>query len=99
MKSRLVELSGEALLDLQRIYDRVAEDSSHVTARRYTDRITDFCERLDLASERGTLRNEVRPGLRTIGFEKRVTVAFVVEPESVVILRIFHGGVDWEREL
>jgi len=28
-----------------------------------------------------------------------VTVAFVVESEQVVILRIFYGGRDWESDL
>jgi toxin ParE1/3/4 len=28
-----------------------------------------------------------------------VTVAFVVEAERVVILRIFYGGRDWEDDL
>ena len=41
----------------------------------------------------------MRPGLRAIGFDKRVTVAFIVETERVVVLRIFYGGVDWVDEL
>jgi toxin ParE1/3/4 len=48
------------------------------------------------ASERGRRRDDIRPGLRIIGFERRVTVAFAVEEERVVILRIFYGGRDWE---
>ena len=36
--------------------------------------------------------------MRIIGFERRVTVAFAVEPESLVILRLFYGGADWQKE-
>jgi toxin ParE1/3/4 len=39
------------------------------------------------------------PGLRVVGFQRRVTVAFVVEPERVVILRLFYGGANWADEL
>lgn len=38
------------------------------------------------------------PGLRTIGFDHRVTIAFAVEEDRVVILRIFHGVRDWARD-
>lgn len=62
-------------------------------------RIRAFCERLEHGSERGTRRDDVRPGLRVVGFEHRITVAFIVEPERVVILRLFYGGANWSNEL
>lgn len=68
-------------------------------ANRYDERLRAFCERLEYGSERGTQRNEVLPGLRVIGFERNASVAFVVEADQVVILRVFYGGANWEREL
>ena len=94
MKHRPVIYSAEAGNDLDRIYDTVAEARSPVTGSRYEQRIRTFCEGLDYASERGHRRDDIRPGLRIIGFERRVTVGFIVEPERVVILRIFYGGRD-----
>lgn len=44
--------------------------------------------------ERGTLRNDLRPGVRTIRFEQRVTIAFQVEANRVTILRVLYGGRD-----
>jgi toxin ParE1/3/4 len=38
----------------------------------------------------------LRPGLRIIGFERRVTIAFHIAPETVVIDRIFYAGRDIE---
>lgn len=32
-------------------------------------------------------------------FERRVTIAFIVESERVVILRVFYGGADWQDDL
>lgn len=52
----------------------------------------------DLASERGTQRDDIMPGLRIIGFERRVTIAFTVEETQITILRVFYGGKNWENE-
>ena len=41
---------------------------------------------------RGTEHSDLRPGLRTIGFRRRVTIAFRVKGDSVAILRILYGG-------
>jgi toxin ParE1/3/4 len=49
--------------------------------------------------ERGTRRDDLAPGLRTIGFERRATIAFRVGRTDVVIVRIFYGGQDFERDL
>ena len=99
MKRRVVVYTLDAGDDLDRIYNIVAEASSATTADRYDSRIRAFCERLDYGSERGTRRDDVRPDLRVVGFERRVTVAFTVEPERVVILRVFYGGANWSDEL
>lgn len=42
--------------------------------------------------ERGTLRDELRSGLRVIGYRRRVSIAFRVIDDSVHILGIFYGG-------
>jgi toxin ParE1/3/4 len=99
MKPRAVIYAPKAGDDLDWIYDTIAGASSAVTADGYDQRIRAFCERLDYGSERGSLRDDLRPGLRIIGFERRVTVAFIVEPHQVVILRVFYGGANWEDEL
>ncbi len=51
-----------------------------------------------LGSERGD-RRDVRPGLRIVGFERRITIAFAVSADDVTILKVFHAGRDWEKEL
>ena len=98
MKQRAVIYSAKAGDDLDWIYDAIADASSALTADRYDQRIRAFCENLGNGSERGSRRHDLRPGLRVIGFERRVTVAFIVEPHQVVILRVFYGGANWEDE-
>ncbi|MGB5087418.1 MAG: type II toxin-antitoxin system RelE/ParE family toxin [Methylocystis silviterrae] len=56
-------------------------------------------EKLETFPERGTRRDDLRPGLRTIGFRRRVTIAFAVETDAVTIIGIFYGGQDLEAAL
>lgn len=99
MIERQVVFTPEAQDDLFAIYDWVAEKASPMVAMRFTGRIEGFCRRLGLMAERGRSRDDIRPGLRIIGFERRVTIAFVIQTERVVILRLFYGGRDWEEVL
>ena len=97
MKQREVVFSPEAMDDLNGLYDWIASVAGVSVALRYVERIETFCMKLDLASERGVLREDIRPGLRVVGFERRLTVAFSVEIETVTIYRLFYGGQNWEE--
>lgn len=90
-------LAPEAADDLNELYDWVAAQASHEVAMRYIERVEAFCLRLSVGSERGQLRSDVRPGLRITGFERRLTIAFTVEEETVTVLRVFTAGRNWER--
>ncbi len=53
----------------------------------------------DVAGERGTRRDDIRPGLRVVGFERRITIAFHVETNTVTIDRVLYGGRDIYRAM
>ncbi|WP_415153682.1 type II toxin-antitoxin system RelE/ParE family toxin [Propionicimonas sp.] len=59
------------------------------------------CEGLAVFPHRGTLREDLRPGLRVTHFRKRVAIAIVVDDngEQVTVLGIFSGGQDDEAIL
>ena len=59
---------------------------------RYIERIDKNCMSLQTLPERGPRRDDLLPGLRVIGFERRVLIAFRVSSSSVAILRILYGG-------
>ena len=99
MKERVVEFAPEALEDLMQIYDWIADAASPETALGYVKRIETFCRGMGLASERGHCRDNIRSGLRIVGFERRVTIAFTVSDTHVTILRLFNGGQDWEKQI
>lgn len=96
MTPRNVVLSPEARDDLNGIYDWIANARGPVVAKGYTDRIEDFCASLDMGAERGTARDDLRPGIRVVGFEGRVAIVFAVLEQTVEVLRISYGGRDWE---
>jgi toxin ParE1/3/4 len=91
---RTVVLSPAVQADLASLFDYIAEQASSAVALRYVQRIYDYCGSFDVAAERGTKRDDLRSGLRTVGFERRVTIAFHVEPETVTIDRVLYGGRD-----
>ena len=62
----------------------------------YIARIETACMALATFPERGTKRDDLEPGIRTIGFERRATIAFRVEGDTVRIVRIFYAGRDYE---
>jgi toxin ParE1/3/4 len=94
---RRVAFSARALEDLRNIGLWIGEHASDRIADRYLRRLRSYCESFDIFPERGTRRNDLRPGVRTIGFERRVTVAFAVFEKEVLILRLFYSGRDIER--
>ena len=58
------------------------------------DRIIAYCVGLAGFPERGWRRDDLRPGLRVIGFGRRVAIAFHVSGRMVIIDRILYGGQD-----
>ncbi|HMK91286.1 MAG TPA: type II toxin-antitoxin system RelE/ParE family toxin [Methylocystis sp.] len=96
MESYRVIFSPEAEAQLVAIYRWISEKASPTIADRFTAAIVDYCEKLEQFPERGTRRDDLRPGLRTIGFRRRVTIAFAVEADAVTIIGVFYGGQDFE---
>ncbi len=97
MKKRKVSFRPRAEADLLGLYRYIAEEAGHEIAGRYIDRIESACRALETFPERGTRRDDLRPGLRMVGFERRATIVFQVLKTEVVIVRIFYGGQDYEQ--
>ncbi len=98
MRYRVV-FSPDAQADLLKLYDYIAEQSGEERALAYTERITAYCMGFAEFPKRGTRRDDLRPGLRTIGFERRVMIALHITADIVVIDRILYGGRDLEGSL
>jgi len=85
---------ADAVEDFDGLYCYIAQKSSLEIADGYLARIESACMSLGSFPQRGTSVNGRIPGLRTMGFERRVTILFKVEDNRVDIVRILYGGRD-----
>lgn len=97
--SRPVRFAPEAERDLTELFDYIAQVAMPEVAGRYVDKLITFCESLAAFPDRGTLRDDIRPGLRTTGFRSRIVIAFATIDDALVILGIYYGGRDYETLL
>ena len=96
-KQYTVKLSPQAERDLDAASEWIIDQSGFVrTAFNYVRHIRAFITGLKNFPHRGTKRDDLYPGIRIIGFERRVTIAFKVSDDSVLIARILYGGRDVE---
>ncbi len=89
-----VSFSPKARDDLRQLYLYIAERAGERRALAYLERIQQYCLGFSTFPERGTLRDDLLPGLRIIGFERRVTLAFHVDASTVTFDRFLYGGRD-----
>lgn len=99
MKRRRVVLSAQAIADLQVIAAWLTKEASGAVARRYVSRVKASLAKFEFAGERGSVRNDIMDGLRVVGILGSASVAFRVADDRVTILRVFHGGQDWQVAL
>jgi toxin ParE1/3/4 len=92
LKRRALSFAASAKTDLLHLHDWIAERAGDTAATAYLDRLEAHCRGLQLFSESGHRRDDLRPGLRIVGFERRIAIAFIVEPEQVIIVRLLYGG-------
>lgn len=94
-----VGFSEQAIADLQSIYDYIAPRGGERIARDYVARLYAYCLDFRVFPERGVRRDDLRPGLRLIGYRRQATIAFVLLGNDVTILRVFQRGRDLEALL
>jgi toxin ParE1/3/4 len=77
----------------------IAKESSIYIARRYIARLKSFCADLSLAPYRGEPRPGLQASLRSIGFDRRISVVFEIsKSEHIVRIVSFHyAGRAWNE--
>jgi toxin ParE1/3/4 len=96
---RAVVYSRRAEADFVSIFRYIAVNSGFERASAYTARIRAFCLSLETFPERGEPWQQMASGLRVVGFERRVSIAFRVAKDRVTIVRVLYGGRDLGRAL
>lgn len=94
-----VVFTPEAQTQLMALYQYIATAASPNIANNYTSSLVAYCESLQHFPHRGTLRDDIRPGLRITNYKGKTSIAFAVNECLVSILGIYHGGRDYEAIL
>ena len=89
---RSLVIHPDAAAELDQLYDYIAEQSGPARAWSYIGAIMSFLGNLCVYPERGSLRDGTVAGLRIIGFRRRLSIAFVVRTEDVLVLGFFYAG-------
>jgi toxin ParE1/3/4 len=89
-----VVISASAKADLFAIYDYIAERAGAEIALRFIERIEEYCLGFANMPERGTKRDDLGRGLRTVGFRRRATIFFEVNRDArqVVVHGVYYAG-------
>jgi len=101
MRRYRIVFTHPAKAQIDELYAYVAVESGEVRADRLVEEIISACMALDTFPERGTKRDDIRAGLRTLGHKRQATIAFSIDgPSEVVAIHgVFYGGQNWERAL
>jgi toxin ParE1/3/4 len=76
---------------------RPAAEDDLTEVYRYIRRVRAACEKLKTFPEVGRSRDDLRPGVRVLGFERRVVIVYtVLSSGDVEIGRVLYGGRDYE---
>lgn len=78
--------------ELDELYDYISEHGSSQQAANFITKIRDYCLGFSTFPERGALRDDIEPGVRIVGFRRRVSIVFTVTESEVWILGIYYGG-------
>lgn len=94
MRSRELVYETAARADLDELYDYIADRDGERIARTYLQRVEAAFRRLAASPIQGRQADEIEPGLRITGFERRASICFKVTGDEVRIVRFLYGGRD-----
>lgn len=74
----------------------IADAASREIADHFLERLVAHCEGFAISPLRGTLRDDIRTGMRVTGWRRTVTIAFAVDETAcrVDIAGVFYRGRD-----
>ena len=97
MKNYNITWRPQARGDLLALYEWIADQADPDTAYEYVSKIEAHAAALSAYPERGTARDDLAPGVRTIPYRRRTVIAYRVLDDMVEILAIAHAGRDLGR--
>ena len=92
-----IKLHPRVARDLDAIASAIIDYAGPGSAARKLGEIEAVIATLALTPHKGSIRDEIAPGLRAIPAGRKAVIAFVVDDEAkeVLIYAITYGGADW----
>jgi toxin ParE1/3/4 len=90
-----VLFAPEARSDLRHIRQYIQAELNAAVAGKFVAGLRSYCLELGTFPHRGIERGHILPGLRVIGYRRRVAIHFVVEDGAVSVLRLTYAGSNW----
>jgi toxin ParE1/3/4 len=78
--------------DINRLYGWISDHSDPIAANDYIARVHRACAALAEFPNRGTPRDDLAPGLRSIVVERKTVIIYEPRANRVRILRVLHRG-------
>lgn len=91
MTYRLV-IHEAAAQELRAVYDYIADRAGPDIAWTYIEGVREFLARLVDFPERGTVHTGDLQGLRIIGYRRRMSIAFTIRGQSVMVVGFHYAG-------
>jgi toxin ParE1/3/4 len=87
-----------AEVDLIQIYEFIADDSPS-RAISFVTKLRELSESLYEMPYKGRLRNDLGTNVRSIALARQATIAYRIEPDCILILRIIYAGQNVDKLL
>jgi len=70
-----------------------------LAAKSFVKSIFDYCDGFDTFPYRGIARDDLRQGMRLIGFQRKASILIRIDESEkrVIIVGVFYGGQDYEN--
>lgn len=94
----LLELSGQAKRDIERLYQDGAKKFGPVQAASYTSGLLELLDLIRSNPMMARERPEFRRQMRLIRYRSHV-VFYRIETDAIRVLRILHGKRDWMEHI
>jgi toxin ParE1/3/4 len=98
MSYRIVYLP-DAVADLDKLYSDITLAADAKTADDFFEGVIAFIRALEPFPARGTVSESRIPGLRIIGYRRRISVAFSILGDDIVILGVFRRGQNISNQI
>ena len=92
----VVRLNPAADDDLYSLHSRIRAEAGDAIADAYIRRVQTRILKLAIFPERGTRRTGLPAGIRTLSFERRLLIVYLIDGKEVEVMRVISTARDIE---